>query len=101
MLCVACVLATLLAAKLAGYNAGQAAGLFSGACTISAALGVVSGILGLLPCLGDIVRCLLMPVWILGILVSLGAAIFEIVKIVQDPEGIRMGDQMAGTKVVR
>jgi 4-hydroxybenzoate polyprenyltransferase len=68
---------------------------------IGSALGLVSSILGLLPCLGDIVRCLLMPVWILGLLVALGAAIFEIIKIAQDPEGIRTGDQMAGTRVVR
>jgi putative transport protein len=40
ILCVACLLAAFLAAKLAGYNAGQAAGLLSGACTISAVLGV-------------------------------------------------------------
>jgi putative transport protein len=40
MLCVACLLSAFIAAKLAGYNAGQAAGLLSGACTISAVLGV-------------------------------------------------------------
>lgn len=68
---------------------------------IGSALGVVSAILGLLPCLGAVVNCLLVPVYILGFLVSLGAAIFEIIKITQDPNGIRMGDQMAGTKVVR
>jgi putative transport protein len=37
---VACLLATFIAAKLAGYSIGQAAGLLSGACTISAVLGV-------------------------------------------------------------
>jgi putative transport protein len=42
VLCVTCLLATLIAAKLAGYSAGQAAGLFSGACTISAVVGVAS-----------------------------------------------------------
>lgn len=42
VLCVACLLATFFAAKLAGYNIGQAAGLLSGACTISAVLGVAS-----------------------------------------------------------
>src|ERR1043166_9457938 len=40
VVCVACLLATFVAAKLAGYNIGQAAGLLSGACTISAVLGV-------------------------------------------------------------
>jgi putative transport protein len=42
VLCVACLLSAFLAAKLAGYNVGQAAGLLSGACTISAVLGVAT-----------------------------------------------------------
>jgi putative transport protein len=42
VLCVACLLSAFVAAKLAGYNVGQAAGLLSGACTISAVLGVAS-----------------------------------------------------------
>lgn len=41
-LSVACLLSTFVAAKLAGYNVGQAAGLLSGACTISAVLGVAT-----------------------------------------------------------
>jgi putative transport protein len=40
LLCVACLISAFIAAKLAGYNMGQAAGLLSGACTISAVLGV-------------------------------------------------------------
>jgi putative transport protein len=46
ILCVACLLCTFIAAKLAGYNIGQAAGLLSGACTISAVLGVASDTMG-------------------------------------------------------
>jgi putative transport protein len=42
VLCVACLLAAFVAAKLAHYDIGQAAGLLSGACTISAVLGVAS-----------------------------------------------------------
>jgi putative transport protein len=42
VLCVACLLSAFVAAKLAGYNLGQAAGLLSGACTISAVLGVAT-----------------------------------------------------------
>ena len=42
VLCVACLLSAFAAAKLAGYNVGQAAGLLSGACTISAVLGVAT-----------------------------------------------------------
>ena len=68
---------------------------------IGSALGVVSATLGLIPCLGALVNCLLWPLYILGFLASIGVAVFEIIKITQDPEGIRMGDQMAGTRVVR
>ncbi len=46
VVCVACLLCAFLAAKLAGYNMGQAAGLLSGACTISAVLGVASNTIG-------------------------------------------------------
>jgi len=42
ILCVACLLCAFIAAKVAGYSMGQAAGLLSGACTISAVLGVAS-----------------------------------------------------------
>jgi putative transport protein len=46
ILCVACLLSAFIAAKVAGYNMGQAAGLISGACTISAVLGVASDTMG-------------------------------------------------------
>ena len=46
ILCVACLLATFIAAKVAGYSIGQAAGLLSGACTISAVLGVAGDTMG-------------------------------------------------------
>lgn len=68
---------------------------------IGAALGALSATLGLIPCLGDAVNCLLMPLFILGFLVSVGAAVFEILQIMQQPEGIRFGDKTAGTRVVR
>jgi uncharacterized RDD family membrane protein YckC len=68
---------------------------------IGSALGLLSATLQLLPCLGDAVACMLLPLTVVGGLFSLGAAIFEIIKITQHPEGIRMGDQMAGTRVVR
>jgi uncharacterized RDD family membrane protein YckC len=68
---------------------------------IGSALGLVSATLQLVPCLGDAVACLLMPLWILGVFVSLGAAIYEILRITQDPEGVRYGDQLAATRVVR
>ena len=40
VVCFACLFSAFLMAKLLGYNAGMAAGLLSGACTISAVLGV-------------------------------------------------------------
>ena len=46
ILCVTCLLSAFIAAKMAGYNMGQAAGLLSGACTISAVLGVASDTIG-------------------------------------------------------
>src|ERR1051325_3913846 len=42
VLCLACLLSAFLMAKVLGYNAGMAAGLLSGACTISAVLGVAT-----------------------------------------------------------
>jgi hypothetical protein len=68
---------------------------------IGSALSVLSATLQLVPCLGDAVSCLLMPVWILGALISLGAAVYELLQITQDPNGIRYGDKMAQTRVMR
>jgi hypothetical protein len=44
---------------------------------------------------------MLMPLTILGMLVGIGAAIYEMLQISQQPEGIRFGDRTAGTRVVR
>jgi hypothetical protein len=68
---------------------------------IGSGLHVVSATLGLVPCLGDAVSCLLIPFYILGGLVSLGAAVYELIQITQNPDGARYGDKMAGTRVVR
>jgi len=73
----------------------------NGIFAIGAALGLLSATLGLIPCLGDAVNCLLLPVMLLGLLVSVGAAIYEILQITQQPDGIRFGDKQAGTRVVR
>ena len=37
----------------------------------------------------------------LGVVVAVGAAIYEILQITQQPEGIRFGDKTAGTRVVK
>lgn len=42
VLCLACLFSAFLLAKWLGYNTGMAAGLLSGACTISAVLGVAT-----------------------------------------------------------
>jgi putative transport protein len=42
ILCLTCLFSAFLMAKVLGYNAGGAAGLLSGACTISAVLGVAT-----------------------------------------------------------
>jgi putative transport protein len=42
ILCLACLFSTFLAAKILGFDIGSAAGLLSGACTISAVIGVAT-----------------------------------------------------------
>lgn len=42
MLCVLCLVSAIVVAKVMGYHVGLAAGLLSGACTISAVLGVAT-----------------------------------------------------------
>ena len=73
----------------------------NGIFAIGSALGLLSATLMLIPCLGDAVACMLMPLQLLGMVVSVGAAIYEILQITQQPEGIRFGDRTAGTRVVR
>jgi uncharacterized RDD family membrane protein YckC len=73
----------------------------NGIFAIGAALGVLSSALQLIPCLGDAVACMLMPLTFLGGLVAIGAAIYEMLQISQQPEGIRFGDRTAGTRVIR
>ena len=73
----------------------------NGIFAIGSALGLLSATLQLIPCLGDAAACMLMPLTLLGIVVSIGAAIYEIVQITQQPEGIRFGDKTAGTRVVK
>ena len=46
MLCGLCLLSAFFVAKVMGYNTGFAAGLLSGACTISAVLGVAGDTIG-------------------------------------------------------
>jgi uncharacterized RDD family membrane protein YckC len=73
----------------------------NGIFAIGAALGFLSATLQLIPCLGDAVACMLMPLTLLGIAISVGAAIYEIIQITQHPAGIRFGDKTAGTRVIK
>lgn len=68
---------------------------------LGALLAMLSATLHLIPCVGGVLACLLTPLMLLGGLISILAAVVEIVKITQDPDGIRLGDQIAGTRVVR
>lgn len=72
-------------------------GLFA----LGSLLAFVGAVIGLIPCLGAIVGCMLWPLQGLAGLASLAAAAYELYLIMQHPEGVRLGDQWAGTRVVR
>jgi uncharacterized RDD family membrane protein YckC len=64
------------------------------------ALALIGAILGLLPLgVGCLMQCLLWGPRMLAGLFALGAVGWEIYQIVSQPEGIRQGDKMAGTRV--
>jgi uncharacterized RDD family membrane protein YckC len=88
---------TVTGAPIGPVESAKRNGIFA----IGFALAVLSATLGLVPCLGDVVNCLLLPFMFLGGLVALGAAIYELIQITQRPDGVRYGDQIAGTRVVR
>lgn len=66
---------------------------------ISGFFWLLSATLQLVPCLGDVVACLLLPLNLLAGLATLAAGVVEIVKITQEPDGVRLGDQWADTRV--
>jgi hypothetical protein len=66
-----------------------------------AALWVLSATFHLIPCLGTVVGCLVTPLLFLAGLATMAVAVIEVIKITQDPEGVRLGDQFANTRVVR
>jgi hypothetical protein len=67
---------------------------------VGSVLGLVSATFALIPCL-DIVACLIVPFVILGGFLGIAAVVIETLKIVQEPAGIRFGDQWADTRVVK
>lgn len=66
---------------------------------VGSLIGLLSATIQLIPCAGDAVACLLMPLQLLVGLATLVAVGIELYKITQDPQGIRIGDQFAGTRV--
>jgi len=62
-------------------------------------LWVVTVVIGLLP-LGTCIACLALPLQLLAGAFALGATIWELLQITQEPDGIRIGDKFAGTRVV-
>jgi uncharacterized RDD family membrane protein YckC len=64
------------------------------------ALALVGAVFGLVPIVGCVVGCLLWPLRLAAGLFALGAVIYEIVQITQDPAGVRLGDKMAKTRVI-
>jgi len=54
----------------------------------------------MLPVIGCIASCVGWPLVVLATLASLGAVVVEILKVLQDPQGVRLGDQLANTRVV-
>jgi len=63
-------------------------------------LWVATVVIGLLP-LGTCIACLALPIQLLAGAFALGATIWELIQITQEPDGIRVGDKMAGTRVIR
>jgi len=68
---------------------------------VGSLLGLLSATLQLVPCLGDFIACMILPLMILGGLFGIAAVVVETLKIVQEPAGIRFGDQWADTRVVK
>lgn len=64
---------------------------------IGSAVYVVWALLSFIPFLG----CLVTPLLALGSLAGFVAVIIEVVKVFQDPAGVRLGDQFASTRVTR
>jgi hypothetical protein len=64
------------------------------------AVGALLALLGMIPIVGCVTGCLLWPLRLLAGVFGVVAGIYEIVMIVQEPDGVRLGDKMAGTRVV-
>jgi uncharacterized RDD family membrane protein YckC len=63
-------------------------------------LALVSVLLAMLPIVGCFLACLLWPARVGAGLLALAAVIYEIVQITTTDDGVRLGDRLAGTRVV-
>jgi uncharacterized RDD family membrane protein YckC len=63
------------------------------------AIGLLTALLGLIPFVGCVAACLFLIPRIIAGLAALGAVVWEVVQIIQQPDGVRVGDKMADTRV--
>jgi uncharacterized RDD family membrane protein YckC len=63
-------------------------------------LGLLGLLLNLIPFVGWILSCAVAIVNVFAGLLALGLGIWEVVEIVRKPDGARIGDRMAGTRVI-
>jgi hypothetical protein len=61
-------------------------------------LWVLSVLIGMIPG-GTCIACVLLPLQLLAGAAALAAVVWEAIQIIQDPDGVRLGDKLAGTRV--
>jgi hypothetical protein len=61
---------------------------------------LVTAMIHLVPFLSGLLACIYIPLNMLGVIIGVATVIVEVIKIMQDPFGIRFGDQIANTRVV-
>jgi hypothetical protein len=66
---------------------------------VGSALWVVWSLFQMIPILGCIAGCIGWPLMLLANVATIAVVVIEVVKILQDGEGIRLGDQIANTRV--
>jgi uncharacterized RDD family membrane protein YckC len=63
------------------------------------AVAALASVIQAIPIVGCL-ACLLLPLRVLATVAGLVAVVYELVMIFQEPDGVRLGDKMAGTRVV-
>jgi hypothetical protein len=67
---------------------------------VGPAIWLITAMIHLVPLVGEVAVVVMIPLNMLGGIVSVAAVIVEVIKILQDPQGLRFGDQFAGTRVI-